>query len=171
MRAAALFFVAMLSLAAGCAPSATFVSTEPPPQVEVVADFTSSSTAVTSALRRAMIRSGITLEAAGPERNRVVGVRQQVPYVGGGAVDPAPGRLPFYSVTGVVTVDEQTRVRLTVDARCQTCDGSTPYEWEYPVDVLRAVLERTREALGEGRLRVEYPRRYKPAKWQPPREP
>ena len=170
MRPAALLLLLTFPFLTSCAPSATFVSAEPPHDVEVSASFTSGAPAVTNALRLALGRSGITPDPVDAAENRVIGVRQQVPYVGAGASNPAPGQLPVYTVTAVVTPGERTHVRLSVIVQCPACDGSTPYEWEYPVDVVRNVLERTRRMLGERGTTVDYPPRHRPTAWRPLRQ-
>jgi hypothetical protein len=102
----------------------------------------------------------------------VVGTKQQVPYVGDGAGAPAEGPLPVYRLRATIARrGSDTHVRATIAAVCQTCDGKTPYEWEYPGDLLRKVLEGARRDLNEKRVRVSYPPRYKPVRWRPPRRP
>jgi len=165
----AAFAACVAGALAGCAPSATFVSAEAPPNAAVDVAFANGIPAVSDALRRAMGRSGITVKP-GLDDARVVGVRQQVPYVGAGATDPAPGELPVYRVTATVTRREVTRVRAIVEVLCPACDGTTPYEWEYPTDVLRHVIDGAREILRERGGRVAYPPRHRPARWRPPRQ-
>jgi len=156
---------------AGCAPTATFVSPDPPPGVTVETVFGKSVPAVTAAFEKAMRRTDVTLQQRPPGGGAVVGTRQQVPYVGEGVDVPAPGALPVYRVTAVVTERRDTRVRASVDVICPACDGVTPYEWEYPTNLLRAVVEKARDILQERGHQVAYPPRHRPAKWRPAKHP
>jgi hypothetical protein len=153
---------------AGCGP-ATFVSTQPPPDVHAEAWFRSPVAKVESALRQAMSEDGLSLE---PEDAAavVVGVKQQLPYVDEESGQPASGPLPVYRLRATITRADETRVEIVLDPKCVACDGQTPYEWEYPCDVIRSILDRTRRILRENRARVSYPPRYRPARWhRPPR--
>ncbi|MBD3349817.1 MAG: hypothetical protein GF400_11580, partial [Candidatus Eisenbacteria bacterium] len=160
-RPAALFAaltVAALAFA-GCGGTATFVSTEPPPDTSADAWYASRMAKVRTALTRAMTEAGFSLEPAS-SKTVVTGTKQQLPYVDEETGGPAGGPLPAYKMHAVLTRKEKTHVRLAVHPECAACDGATPYEWEYPVDLLRDVLERTRRILGETRPRFAYPRRY-----------
>jgi hypothetical protein len=164
---------AMLALAlSGCGAAATFTSAVPPPDATAEAWYRSDAPAVRSAIVRAMRDAMITVDPASGDAGTVVGTRQQVPYVGEGGVEPAAGPLPAYRLR-VTTARRatDTHVLATVSAVCRTCDGKTPYEWEYPGDLLKDVLEGAREILGEKRVRVSYPPRHRPVRWRPPRRP
>lgn len=162
----AALFLAAIALA-GCGAPATFVSVTPPPDLDADAWYGSSLPAVRTALRRAMVETGLTLGDDAGEAT-VVGLRQQVPYVGEGAGDPVPGRLPVYRLTARLSSEGGTRVRVHVSVVCDVCDGATPYEWEYPGDIVRNVFERTRRMLGERHARYACPERYRPPRWRPP---
>jgi hypothetical protein len=154
-------------VAAGCASTSTFVSVEPPPGAVVEASFTSGAPEVVDALLKAMSKAGLTVDVRGEGGDRVVGVRQQVPFVGKGTTAPAAGALPVYRLTAAVTSRGQTLVTASVEVLCKSCDGETPYEWEYPTDLLRTVIEGACHLLGERGHRVTYPPRHRPAEWRP----
>ena len=158
----------VLLLVVGCGGPATFVSPDPPPDTAADAWFLSGVPAVRSALRRAMTEHGMMIDSGESSATAVVGVRQQLPYVDEASGRPASGPLPAYRVRAALSRERETHVRLTVGADCRSCDGVTPYEWQYPGDVTRAVLERTRSILGERRPRFAYPPRYRPIRWRRP---
>jgi len=152
--------VAVASLA-GCAGPATFVASEPPPETGVDAWFASPPAKVRGALAQSMIEEGFSVEP-GASPKAVVGTKRQVPYVDEESVEPASGPIPFYALRAVIARDGETHVRLTVHPECASCDGTSLYEWEYPVDLMRDVVERSRKMLREKRPRVVYPPRYRP---------
>jgi hypothetical protein len=162
--AACAFFPVALG---GCGGTATFISATPPPQVSADAWYESSVPAVRDAVWQAMLASRIAVDPARCDGATVVGTKQQVPYVGKGAGEPAPGPLPVYRVTAIITKQGDTHVRTSVDVLCSTCSDNVPYEWEYPVDVLRDIVNGAREFLGEKRVHASYPPRHKPVKWHP----
>jgi hypothetical protein len=157
-----------LLLAAGCGGPATFVSPDPPPDTTADAWFLSGVPAVGAAVRQAMTEHGMAIDAAKSSATVVVASRQQLPYVDESSGRPASGPLPAYRVRAVLSRAGETRVRLTIAADCRACDGATPYEWQYPVDLTRRVFERTRAILGERRPRFAYPPRYRPVRWRRP---
>lgn len=159
-----------LALACGCGGPATFVSPTPPPGTTGDAWYARPPASVRTALGTAIAESGLVLDDSRTDRNTLVGSRQQVPYVGDGAGELAAGPLPLYRVTvGLSSDGSETHVRATVQVVCSACDGSTPYEWEYPSDVIRSIFEKTRKILGVGKPRYRYPARHVPPKWRPPR--
>ena len=160
--------LALLWAGSGCAGPARFVSPEPPPDTTAEAWFASGPPAVRAALVAAMESQGIAIDAAACSPTTVVGVRHQLPYVDETSGGPARGTLPAYRLRAVLERRDHTHVRLTVRVHCPACDGVTPYEWEYPGDVIRRVLDRVRRALGERRPRFAYPARYRPAPWPRP---
>ncbi len=163
LAACAFFSVAL----GGCGGTATFVSAMPPPQVSADAWYESSVPAVGAAVRQAMLDARITVDPASGDSATVVGTKQQVPYVGKGAGEPAPGPLPVYRVTATITSQGDTHVGASVDVLCPTCIGKVPYEWEYPGDVLRGIFDRASELLNEKGVRVSSPPRHKPVRWRP----
>jgi hypothetical protein len=130
--------------------------------------FDSPVQAVRDAMAVAMARAGIAIEGDDAE---LVGVKQQVPHVGRGAGEPAPGPLPVYRIRVTFARDGGTRVRARLEPVCPACNGKTPYVWQYPGDLLRDVFEETRQALGEREARFSYPARHKPVRWRPPKRP
>ena len=167
---AALAVCAFLPVAlGGCGGPGTFISATPPPDVSADAWYKSSVPAVRAAIRQAMLNARITVDPAGDDAGAVVGTKQQVPYVGKGAGEPAPGPLPVYRFSVTITRQGDTHVRTSVDVVCPTCGGKVPYEWEYPDDLLRDIFDGARRILSEKRTRVNYPPRYRPVRWRPPR--
>ena len=159
---------AFLSVAlGGCGGTATFVSATPPPQVSADAWYESSIPVVRDAVWQAMLADGIAVDPAHCGSATVIGTKQQVPYVGKGTGGPAPGPLPVYRVTATITNQGDTHVRAFIDVLCPSCTGKVPYEWEYPVDILRDLVNGAREFLGEKRVRASYPPRHKPVRWRP----
>ena len=157
-----------LALLAGCAGPATFVSPEPPREAYVDAVFPRTIERVRVAVREAMIGSGLTIVPEETSRTVVVAERTQVPYIGEDAGAPAAGPLPVYRVRAALSArGPDTHVRVAVVPRCPACDGSTPYEWEYPVDLIRSVLDATRSKLGHRGPRIQYPPRFVPRRWRP----
>jgi hypothetical protein len=116
-----------------------------------------------------MLRSGLTLFPGEGDPDALIASRQQVPYVGRGAGPPAPGPLPVYRVTATITRQDDTHVRVSLDVVCPACNGKVPYEWQYPGDLLREVLDGARRILSEKDARVSYPPRHRPARWRPPK--
>ncbi len=163
LAAGAFFLVAL----GGCGGTATFVSATPPPQMSADAWYRSSVPAVKAAVRQAMLDARIMVDPAAGDDATVVGKKQQVPYVGKGAGEPVPGPLPVYRITATITTQGDTHVRASVDVLCPNCSGKVPYEWEYPVDVLRDIVNGAREFLGEKRVRASYPPRHEPVRWRP----
>ena len=153
----------------GCGGTATFVSATPPPDVSADAWFSSSVPAVKRAVASAMLRAGLTLFPGEGDVDTLIGSKQQVPYVGKGGGEPAPGRLPVYRVTATFTRQGDTHVRMSIDVLCPTCNGKFPYEWQDPSDLLRDVFDGARRTLNEKQTRVSYPPRYRPVRWRPPR--
>jgi len=151
----------------GCGGTATFVSATPPPQVSADAWYVSSDPVVRDAIWQAMLAGRIVVDPARCDSATVVGTKQQVPYVGEGADEPAPGPLPVYRVTAIITNQGDTHVQASVDVLCPNCGGKVPYEWEYPVDVLRDIVNGAREFLGEKRVHASYPPRHEPVRWRP----
>ena len=168
-RCLALLALPALLAAGGCGGPATFVSTEPPPDSVAEAWFGLPVTEVRAAVRQAMLDGGLVIDQPASDATTVVGTRQQVPYVGEGAGELAGGPLPLYRVKVVLSRDGRTHVRATAHAVCPTCDGATPYEWEYPGDLVRDILEGAHRRLGDPGARFNYPPRFRPARWRPPR--
>ncbi len=168
-RCPALLALLALLAAGGCGGTATFVSAEPPPDSVADAWFGRPVTEVRAAVLQAMLDGGLVIDQSASDAATVVGTRQQVPYVGEGAGELAGGPLPLYRVKVVLSRDGRTHVRATVHAVCQACDGATPYEWEYPGDLVRDILERAHRRLGDSAARFEYPPRFRPTRWRPPR--
>jgi hypothetical protein len=164
--AAATLFVGCLFAAAGCGP-ATFVSAEPPPETHAEAWFASSLAKVEGALNRAMFENGLSVDSS-TSTGEVVATKQQLPFVDEESGQPASGPLPLYRLRARITRPGQTHVKVVLTAECRACDGETPYEWEYPGDVIRAVLDDTRKILREKRARVAYPPRCRPVRWHRP---
>ncbi len=166
-RVAVLVALASLAMLAGCGGPATFVSADPPVTTQAEAWFVSPVAAVQSALRQAMKQEGLETVPA-PKDADVLGVKRQIPYVDEESGAPADGPLPVYRVAAFLRRNGKTHVRLVLTPECRACDGSTPYEWEYPGDVLRGVLERTRGILSEQGARFVYPERFRPVVWRRP---
>ena len=164
LTASALLSVALV----GCGGSATFVSVHPPPGVSADASYRSSVPEVRAAVASAMLDARITVDPAAGDDATVVGMKQQVPYVGKGTGEPVPGPLPVYRVTVTMTRQGDTHVRASVDVLCPTCNDKVPYEWEYPCDLLRDIFDGAPVILNERRGRVSYPPRHKPVRWKPP---
>lgn len=141
----------------GCAGGATFVSTAPPPDTSGDAWFVAGAQRVRNAVARAMQDRGFAIdgETSGPAL--VVGRRTQRLAETADAVEP-----PVYTLRCVIARQGNTHVRATIDPTCPACDGATEFVWDYPADLLRDVLERTRTLLGERRARVDLPPRYRP---------
>lgn len=157
-------------LAAGCGAPATFVSDVPPPDVETEIHFDSTLARVRSAIRVSALRNGLTIDEPRSTTAVVVASLHQLPYVGEGVLEPASGRLPFYVLTARLssTGATGTDVAIGVEVR-HVGDRGAPYEWRYPTDVLRSVLDDARKTLRE-RARCRLPDRYRPtARWEPPR--
>jgi hypothetical protein len=166
--AAACLLGALLVLV-GCAGPATFVSASPPPHAVGEAWFRSSVPAVRSAIAQAMSEEGIALNRQLNTPTVVVGTRTEMPYVDKSSGQPAAGPLPTYDVRASLDrSDSETRVTLELDAVCPGCDGSTPYVWEYPGDVMRLIFEDTHQILSERIYHVVYPERFSPVFWYPP---
>lgn len=151
----------------GCGGTATFVSAHPPPRVSADAWYESSVPVVRDAVWQAMLAGRIAVDPDRSDGTTVVGTKQQVPYVGKGAGEPAPGPLPVYRITATITDQGDTHVRTSIDVLCPNCSGKVPYEWEYPVDVLRDIVNGAREFLGERRVHASYPPRHEPVRWSP----
>ncbi|MBD3366607.1 MAG: hypothetical protein GF405_00365 [Candidatus Eisenbacteria bacterium] len=150
-----LLFMAALA-AGGCAGGSTFVSTTPPPDTSGDAWFIADAPRVRNAVARSMQEHGFALDA-GTGGAVVAGTKPQLVAEG----RPADGR-PVYRLRCIITRQGDTHVRATVAPQCAVCDGTTEFEWEYPADLVRGVLERTRTLLGERRARIDYPPRYRP---------
>ena len=169
--------VAMLAKAAsllvslsGCGAPATFTSAVPPPDVTAEAWYESPAPAVSGALAEAMLRAAIAVDASESEHGVLVGAKQQLPYVGRGAAEPAPGPLPVYRVRVHVEGTGGAHVRADIDVVCPACSQEVPYVWEYPGHLLRSIFEDARRLLGEKRVRATYPPRYRPVRWRCPRK-
>jgi hypothetical protein len=160
---------AALALAVGCAGPSTFVSPDPPPQTHVDARFPNAVDPVRMAIRDGMAKAGMSIIGEECSRFVLVADRRQLPYIGEDAGEPASGPLPILRMRAVVspkdTDSHVTHVRVTVEPVCRACDGATPYEWEYPVELIRDVLEHARKRLKHRGPRIAYPPRYLP----PPR--
>ena len=161
--------VVALAAVAGCGGTATFVSAEPPPDTAADAWFLSGVPAVRSALRQAMTEHGMSVDPKTSSPSVVGAFKPQLPHVDEASGAPAAGPLPTYRIRATLSRARETHVRLLVKAECPACDGLTPYEWQYPGDVVRSVFERTRSILGERRPRFAYPPRYRPPRWAPRR--
>lgn len=169
--AAALVGAASLFVSlSGCGVPATFTSAVPPPDVTAEAWYESPAPAVGDALAEAMVQAAITIDASAGDPRELVGSKQQVPYVGRGAMEPTPGPLPIYRFRMSVDGTGGTHVRANIDVVCPACSDDAPYVWEYPDDLLRNVFEGARELLGEKRIRASYPPRHKPVEWRCPRK-
>jgi hypothetical protein len=163
MRAALGTVLAAVVLTAGCAGPATFVSPDPPNDVRVEAWFPKPIERVRGAVADAMVHSRVSIVAGKSTPTLVVGEKPQLPYIGEDAGAPASGPLPVYRVRAALSrrgVD--THVRVSVDPSCPACDGQTLYEWEYPVELVRNILEGTRSKLGGRAPRISYPPRFVP---------
>jgi hypothetical protein len=168
MRAALGIACAAVALSVGCAGPSTFVSPDPPRGAHVDAWFPEPLERVRFAIGQSMVLAGMTVVPSEDARTVAVAEKHQLPYIGEDAGAPAPGRLPVYRMRAVLSergVD--THVRVTVEPHCPACNGTTPYEWEYPVELLRDVLERTRSKLGHRGPRIRYPPRYVPPRRRP----
>ena len=167
MRAAVGTVCATLVLVAGCAGPATFVSPEPPHEAHADALFPRTIERVRVAVGEAMVESGLTIVPEGTSRTLVVAEKTQLPYIGEDAGAPAAGPLPVYHLRAALSRrGADTHVRVVVAPLCPACDGSTPYEWEYPVDLIRGVLEKTRSKLGRRGPRIHYPPRFLAPRWR-----
>jgi len=153
--------------AAGCGGPATFVSTAPPPETSADAWFVCPPAKVRGAVRQAAVESGFSLNPGGPD-HLVTGTKQQMPYIDEETSKPTTGPLPLYELTARITREEKTHIRLSIDPVCTACDGQTPYEWEYPVDLLRDIMQRTTGLLRGSKSRIVYPGRYRPPEWHRP---
>lgn len=162
-----LLLAACFMASAGCGGPATFVSPDAPPDTNADAWFASGVPKVRSALQQAMMETGL-VPGVGPA-GVVVGKKPQLPYVDEESGEPASGPLPVYELRATLTRPGETRVHVVLHVSCAACNGRTPYEWEYPGDVIRKVLERTKRILRESRTRFEYPVRYRPPPWHRPR--
>ncbi|MFH1690833.1 MAG: hypothetical protein ABIE42_11475 [Candidatus Eisenbacteria bacterium] len=165
--ACGLFLLLALS---GCGAPATFVSTTPPPDMTAEAWYGSSVPEVRAAISKAMRGARIAISPDAGGAGTIVGTKQQVPYVGRGAGEPAPGRLPVYRVRTTITrPGDVTHVRASIEVVCPSCGSKTPYEWEYPGNLFRDIFEGTRRILSDRKARVSYPPRHEPVRWRPPR--
>lgn len=156
--------VAVLACAAalaGCGGPATFVSADPPPVTKAEAWFLSTVPNVHSAMRQAMVDNGLEVEP-GAEEAQLVGTKKQLPFVDEDSQAPAEGPLPVYHVTADIKRTGETYVSLVLMPECSTCGGSTEYEWEYPGDILRDVLNEAQNILLESRARFVYQDRFRP---------
>jgi hypothetical protein len=144
-------------VAGGCAGGATFTSTDPPPETTADAWFIASQPRVRNAAARAMQEHGFALDPDGGPA-LVVGTKAQRPADGQASSEKSP----TYLLRIVITREGDTHARATVLPECALCDGSREFEWEYPADVLRGVLERTRDLVGERRARLVLPPRHRP---------
>lgn len=155
---------------AGCSGPATFVAASPPPDVTAEAWFASPPVAVHRAMTIAMTDVGMSVDDVGSSAMALAATKNQLPHVSEDSGGPAPGSLPFYRLEAALSrTGSDVHVRATVRGVCQGCDGSTPYVWQYPEDLLRAVFERTRSILGERHVRFAFPGRYRPPAWATPR--
>lgn len=156
----------------GCAAPATFVSTEPPPDVAAEARYASPLPGVRAALAASLNDAGLGLVAGRSHATRLVATRPQLPHVDSGLDQPARGALPVYVVTLLLDRSEgetHVRARLAVD---HLGDRSAPYAWEYPSDLLERVFDGARRTLRERARRWSLPPRYRSAHpWRPPPAP
>lgn len=167
MRAALGVACAALTLAVGCAGPSTFVSPDPPRGTHADARFPNKTEEVRLAVTQAMVVAGMSIVPGESTSTATVGEKHQLPYIGEDAGEPAAGPLPVYRMRAVLSrrgVD--THVRVAVEPHCPACNGTTPYEWEYPVELIRTVLERTRKTLGHRGPRIHYPPRFVPRRWR-----
>ncbi len=141
----------------GCAGGSSFTATSPPPDTSADAWFVASPERVRNAVARAMEEQGFAL-MTDPDTGAILrGTKPQL------VADGRPvEQMPIYVLRARVTKEGNTHVRATVSPECPVCDGVTEFEWEYPTDLLRDVLGRTRALLGEGTARLSYPPRYRP---------
>jgi hypothetical protein len=168
MRVALGFAGAALALAAGCAGPSTFVSPEPPARAQVDASFPNDLPAVRLAVTQAMDLAGLAPLPGEGNPTVIVAEKHQLPYIAEDAGAPAAGPLPLYRMRATLSRrGVETHVRIVVQPECPACNGTTPYEWEYPVDLIRRVLERTRSTLGHRGPRIDYPPRFVPRRWRP----
>lgn len=168
MRAVLGTACATVAFVAGCAGPATFVSPEPPHEAHADALFPRTIERVRAAVAETMVESGLTIVPEETSRTVVVAEKTQLPYIGEDAGAPAAGPLPVYRVRAALSRRAaDTHVRVAVLPQCAACDGSTPYEWEYPVDLIRSILEQTRSKLGHRGPRIHYPPRFVPRRWRP----
>lgn len=166
-RAAGLCLILTLG---GCGAPATFISTTPPPDMTAEAWYGSSVPDVVVAIGRAMRDARIAIDPLGGDAGTIVGTKQQVPYVGPGAGEPAPGPLPLYRVSvSVIRQGDLTHARAAIDVVCPACGSEAPYEWEYPGDLFRDIFEAARRTLSDGGTHASYPPRYRPVRWRPPK--
>jgi len=157
-----------VALLAGCGGPATFVSLDPPPATTADAWFAAGAPAVRDALLLALTSEGFSLDSGGPKT--LVATKHAVPYIDEETAAPVSGPLPVYVLEGTVARPNQTHVRLVLSVRHQGTRDA-PFEWEYPTDVLRAVLDRTRDALREPRARYHLPPRFRAPRWRRPSRP
>ncbi len=168
MRAVLGIACTALALAAGCAGPSTFVSPEPPREAHADAWFPRGMDEVRLAVTQAMALAGMSIVPGENSPTVAVAEKHQLPYIAEDAGAPPAGPLPVYRMRAVLSsrgVD--THVRIVVEPGCPACDGTTPYEWEYPVDLIRSVLEGTRSKLGHRGPRIHYPPRFVPRRWRP----
>jgi hypothetical protein len=152
-------FVALL----GCGVPATFVSPVPPSDAGADAWFAGPVKEVRQAFRQAMLDAGMSIDIGRSSPMMLVGLRQQVPYVDGDSEGPATGSPPIYVMRVELSRPAaETHVRMIVDVQCPSCDGTSPYVWEYPADLIRNVIEHARDTLREQSPRINYPTRYRP---------
>jgi hypothetical protein len=160
----------LLLALSGCGAAATFISTTPPPDKTAEAWYGSPVWEVEAAIKQAMRGARIAVDPAAGGPGVVVGTKQQVPYVGRGAGEPAPGPLPVYRVRTVITrPGDVTHVGASIEVVCPSCGSTTPYEWEYPGDLFRDIFEGARRVLSDRGARVSYPPRHEPVRWRPPK--
>jgi len=163
MRPALGIACAAVVLAAGCAGPSTFVSPDPPAGTHAEAWFPKPMERVRQAVAEAMVLAGMSIVPGESTPTAAVAEKPQLPYIGEDAGAPASGPLPVYRMRAVLSrrgVD--THVRVAVEPSCPACDGATQYEWEYPVELIRSVLERARSTLGHRGPRIQYPPRFIP---------
>lgn len=168
MRAALAIACGAAALSVGCAGPSTFVSPDPPDGAQVDTWFPRPMERVRSAIAQSMseARLSITVAEGGP--TVVAAEKHQLPYIAEDAGAPPTGPLPVYRMRAILSPRSAgTHVRVTVEPSCPACNGTTPYEWEYPVDLIRDVLERTRSALGHRGPRIDYPPRFVPRRRRP----
>ena len=156
--------VVAVALLAGCGGPATFVSADPPPATTASAWFAAGVPAVRDALARAMASEGLTLDSTGGT-TLLIGSKHAVPYIDDETTTPVAGPLPLYVLEATLARPKETHVRLVLLVRD---DGrpNVPFEWEYPSDLIRGVLDRARDHLREPRARYDVPPRYRAPRWR-----
>jgi hypothetical protein len=168
MRVALGFAGVALALAAGCAGPSTFISPNPPAPVEVDAFFPNGLPAVRAAVTQAMDLAGLAPVPGESSPTVAVAEKHQLPYIAEDVGAPVAGPLPAYRMRAMFSRrGAETHVRVVVEPQCPACNGTTPYEWEYPVDLIRRVLERARSTLRPHGPRIDYPPRFVPRRWRP----